>query len=309
MGESRGISGLVPWFGGKRAMASAIVEQVCWRDGKPMKPALFAEPFCGSCAVSIAMPQVPVHIVNDLHRDLINLARVLISDRGDELLDRAKRVLTSGDIFGVAHERCVELERCTDVAMVTSVEDTQLEWAFVYLVSAWLGKGGVAGTCDRSTKAFASRYGPGGGSPSVRWFTLVRSLAALRRRMANVVVEHQSAFVLLGKLHDHPRVAVYCDPPYISETREHGAYRHEFTDAGGPTMFGEPDDHERLADALRRFKHARIVVSYEDHPRLAELYPGWSKVEIDRPKNMSNTGSSARVREVLLVNGEVMHER
>ncbi len=305
MSSVRGISGLVPWFGGKRAMASLIVDQVCWRDGRVFKPGIFVEPFCGSCAVSLAMPEISTHIVNDLHRDLINLARVLISDRGDELIARAKRVLTSSDVFGIAHDRCVELERCVEVARPEGVDDDQLEWALCYLISAWLGKGGVAGTSDRSTKAFASRYGPGGGSPAVRWFTLVRSLAALRRRMRTVVVEHTDAIELLGKVHDTPKTAIYCDPPYIGETREHGAYRHDFSDAGGMTMFAEQDDHHRLAEALRRFEHARIVLSYEDHPRLGDLYPGWDRVVLDRPKNMSNTGSSARVREVLLVNGVV----
>ncbi|MHA7813240.1 MAG: DNA adenine methylase [Phycisphaerales bacterium] len=199
----------------------------------------------------------------------------------------------------------MQLERTLDVADVTVVSDEHLEWALMYLVSAWLGKGGVAGTSDSSTKAFASRYGPGGGSPAVRWFTLVRSLASLRRRMRTLVVEHQDAIELLGKVHDTPKTAIYCDPPYIGETRVHGEYRHEFKHDPGGMLFQGSDDHDRLAYALQRFKQARIVVSYEDDPRLSSLYPGWQRRVIDRPKNMSNTGNAQRVREVLLVNGDI----
>lgn len=36
------------------------------------------------------------------------------------------------------------------------------------------------------------------------------------------------------------------------------------------------DDHARLAKELLRFKRARVVVSYYDDPRLAELYPDWT---------------------------------
>lgn len=301
---SRGINAIAPWFGGKRAMAPMIVEQICWQNGTPMKPGIFVEPFCGSCAVSIAMPEISTHIVNDLHRDLINLARVLISNRGDELIAKCKRVMCSGDIFTLTHDRCVELSRCTDVADLRDVTGDQFEWAFCYLVSIWLGKGGIAGTSDASTKAFASRYGPNGGSPAVRWFTLVRSLASLRQRMRTLVIEHQCGIGLIDKVQDTPRTAIYCDSPYIKETRVHGEYRHEFVDDGGGLLFGKSDDHDRLALALSRFKQARIVVSYEDHPRLNALYRGWTKIEIDRPKNMSNTGNRERVREVLLINGD-----
>jgi hypothetical protein len=37
-------------------------------------------------------------------------------------------------------------------------------------------------------------------------------------------------------------------------------------------MFGG-DDHARLAEAARRFKHARVIVSYYDDPRLPSSTP------------------------------------
>jgi hypothetical protein len=70
---------------------------------------------------------------------------------------------------------------------------------------------------------------------------------------------------------------------------------------------GDIDDHARLADACDRFEMARVVISYEDHPRLDELYPSsrWTKLVIERPKNLScATGTNDRMAEVLLINGD-----
>lgn len=314
--NSRGISGLVPWFGGKRAMASIIVEQLCWRGGKVWKPGIFVEPFCGSMAVSLAMPRVGTHIVNDLHRDLINLAIVMASYEGQRLIQRASMVLSAEHVHDEAVFFLEHLADDLEPAKWGSVSNIQFEWALAYLVAAWLGKGGIAGTSDASTKGFASRYGPGGGSPGVRWDSVVGSLRDMIDRVRPMVIHNEDAFELLGKVHDTNKTAMYLDPPYLAGTRVHGRYRHDLSDAGGATMFGVPDDHERLSDALNRFEHARIVVSYEDHPRLAELYPSprWTKIVLNRHKNLSvaggvgGGGDSARVDEVLLVNGDVKHD-
>lgn len=82
-----------------------------------------------------------------------------------------------------------------------------------------------------------------------------------------------------------------------------GKYKHEF-DHGG-TMFG--DDHSRLAEILRGYKKARIVVSYYDDARIRELYEGWTFVEHTRQKRLhAQNGRGARPKEapeVLIING------
>lgn len=64
------IKAIAPWFGGKRTMAPAIVTEL----GKHSQ---YFEPFCGSMAVLFAKKPSQKETVNDLHGDLINLARVL----------------------------------------------------------------------------------------------------------------------------------------------------------------------------------------------------------------------------------------
>ena len=307
MSSVRGISGLVPWFGGKRAMASWIVEQVCWRDGAEWVPAYFAEPFCGSCAVSFAMPEVPAHIVNDLHSDLVNAAGVLASRRGRELVERLERTLTAEQVYRDA-SGVMDWARDMELLPANAGDwhiEHQIDWAWAFLVSSWMGPNGQIGLKDAGVR-FAKRWGPGGGDLATRMRSFVSSLDDLLPRLRRFTILNEDALGVLAKIQDTDRTAIYVDPPYLDATRTSGRYRHDFNDAGGPTLLGEGDDHERLADALSRFEHARIVVSYEDHPRLAELYPGWGKVELEQHKNTGNTsGASNTVREVLLVNGEV----
>jgi DNA adenine methylase len=294
-------------------MASVIVEQVCWRDGAEWVPAYFCEPFCGSCAVSFAMPEVSAHIVNDLHGDLVNAARVLAHPRGVELVERLSRTLTCEAMYREAVDLMESVRQLHSiwidqgglpVNFDTAYHD-YADWAWAFLVASWMGPNGQIGLVDAGVR-FAKRWGPGGGDPATRMRSFVSSLDDLLPRLRRFTILNEDAMGVLAKVQDTDKTALYIDPPYLDATRTSGRYLHDFSDAGGPTMFGERDDHERLAEALCRFEHARIVLSYEDHPRLDELYPGWSKVVIDQHKNTGNTsGSSARVREVLLVNGEV----
>ncbi len=64
------IKALAPWFGSKRTLAPRIVEAIG-------KHTVYWEPFAGSMAVLFSKPQVSAETVNDLHGDLVNLARCI----------------------------------------------------------------------------------------------------------------------------------------------------------------------------------------------------------------------------------------
>jgi DNA adenine methylase len=106
-----------------------------------------------------------------------------------------------------------------------------------------------------------------------------------------VTVLTRDAFELIPKIEDVEGVTVYCDPPYFSKTVQ---YVHDFTDpaAGSVDKAGKPlrNPHVVLAEMLGRFQRTRVVVSYYDHPRLAELYPveRWRRVQLVAPKFSAN---------------------
>lgn len=67
---------------------------------------------------------------------------------------------------------------------------------------------------------------------------------------------------------------------------------------------------EIVAELTNRFKKTRVVISYYSHPLLAELYPDWTNVCLERTKTMSSAGGKqvpaggVIAPEVLLINGE-----
>ena len=107
--------------------------------------------------------------------------------------------------------------------------------------------------------------------------------------MRDVTILHRDLFEIIPRIEDAAGTAIYVDPPYLAKG---ASYKHDFI----------PEQHSRLANLLRRFVKARVVVSYYDHPLLASLYPDWSRQEIVVTKALSNTAESSKAVEVLLTN-------
>lgn len=297
------INAIAPWFGGKRTMAPEVVKELG-------KHGQYFEPFCGSMAVLFAKPPSQKETVNDLHGDLINLARVLQNEYwAVRLYDRLQTSLFSE---GLLDESRTMLER-----EFAFTKDTSMDWprlterAYWYFLASWMGRNGTAGTA-RLDYQIAVRWTRGGGSPTVRFRNAVDSIPWWHERLRNVVILRRDAFAILDRFEDCEATAIYADPPYTAESRSKGAikngrggkYLHEFYHAPKPSI---EDDHSRLAGILRGYRKARIVVSYYDTPRVRELYDGWTFVCHTRQKHLhAQNGRGARPKEapeVLIING------
>ena len=279
------ISAIVPWFGSKRTLAPTIVEEL-----GPHRA--YFDPFCGSLAVVMAKPESAHETVNDLHGDLVNLAWVLQDEETCQALyEAAARTLCHEELFKQAARAIAE-------PFCPSSLKEEIGRAYHFLVISWMGRNGVGGTrCNQQT--FGKRYTPGGGHGGQRWANVVESMPAWHQRLRRVTILRTDGLELIGKIEDAPGVAIYADPPYLKSTlsRGGGAYEHDFS----------AEDHRRLADALRRFRRARVVVSYYDAPELAELYPAWTVRKCYRQKNLHVQNRRAEGKceapEVLLLNG------
>ena len=296
--ETASITALVPYFGGKRSMAQAIVEELG-------KHAAYWEPFCGSMATLMAKPVSAHETVCDLYGDLTNLAMVVASDACAVLYDRLVRTLCNEALFLAAKERVAE-DWENVPASPREVQDVHVERAYWYFVAAWVGRSGCAGT-RRVNYQMAVRWTPGGGAGGVRFASATDSLPWFHQRLRNVLILRRSAFDVLPRIEDLPTVAIYADPPYLMNTR--GAGRKSGPGGGGSNYLYDfkAEDHVRLAEELRRFKKARVVVSYYADPALEELYPGWTVVDHCRQKNLhvqNRRGAGlCEAPEVLLLNG------
>lgn len=280
------IAGLAPWFGSKRTLAPAIVAELGPHN-------VYWEPFCGSMAVLLAKPRCKTEIVNDLHGDLVNLARCVQSPTlGPKLYRRLRRVLSCQETFRDALA-VVRLESPPPAGSPL----IDIDRAYCYFIASWQGMNGVAGTSAYNTN-FARRFSSLGGDTGARWSGAVRSIPGWRKRLERVQVLSSDGIELCERIEDREGTVIYCDPPYLVKGAK---YLHDFADA----------DHLRLAEALRRFRKTRIVVSYYEDPRLAGLYPGWSVRSLDMAKSMVNSGmrdqkGATRAPEILVVNGPLM---
>lgn len=255
------IKAVLPYFGGKRNLACKIVEIL-----GPHK--VYWEPFCGSMAVLMAKPTCEMETVNDLHGDLINLAKVIQDkEMGFELYDKLSRTLYAEQFFRESKERWIgETNGQPDI-----------DRAHNFFVVSWMGLNGVSGTA-RSKYQFALRWCRGGGQGARRWRSVVESMPAWHKRLQNVVILRRDAFELIENIKDTKDTAVYLDPPYFDKSDK---YVHDFT----------ADQHEQLAQSLRRFSKARVVVSYYDDPRL-DMYEVWEKIELG--KNYASLRNATR---------------
>lgn len=272
------VTALAPWFGSKRTLAPTIIEAI-----GPHR--VYWEPFCGSMSVLLAKPPCVMETVNDLHGHLVNLARIIQHPTmGPALYRRLRRVLFTEAQFDSERERVTTTE---------PGDELDPDSAFAYFLTSWCGRNGVAGTSSYNS-GFCVRYTANGCHAATRWRSAVGSIPAWKRRLANVTILRRDAFALIERIEDAEGTAIYVDPPYIVKGAK---YRHDLGQA----------DHERLAIALRRFKLARVVVSYYEHPELARLYAGWSKRDHATTKALVNQGmrekrGATKAPEVLIVN-------
>lgn len=274
------ITAIAPWFGGKRNLAPRIVASLG-------KHSAYWEPFCGGLSVLLAKEQAPFETVNDLHGELVNLARVLAHDGLAGLLYSAlTATLLHETLF---HEAA---ERWETRGYQPAPDNPDLPRAIDFMLCSWFGRNGVAGT-ESYNQGFCVRYTANGGHAAKRWVSAVESIPAWHERLRAVTILNRDAFELMERIEDRAGTAIYLDPPYLVKGAK---YIHDFAQS----------DHGRLAGLARRFKHARVVVSYYDHPALADLYPDWNVERIEVSKAIAHQGrrgdNDVRAVECLLSN-------
>lgn len=279
------IKAIAPWFGGKRTLAPVIVKELG-------KHRAYWEPFCGSMAVLLAKEPSSMETVNDLHDDLINLARIIKHrEYGAAFYRRLRRVPFSELEFQEAKERfhadLPPLQRCNCGIHPGRATD--------YFIVSWMGMNGVAGTPNHNLN-FCRRYTKNGGAPAKRWRGAVETIPEFRRRLREVAVLCGDGIAMCEKIEDAENTVIYADPPYLVKGSK---YLHDFDWLA----------HRRLAKILCRFQKTRVVVSYYDHPDLAAMYPGWTVVDAATTKAMVSSGKRGEkgfaksAPEVLLING------
>lgn len=297
------INAILPYFGGKRTLAPEIVAELGPHHA-------YWGLCCGSLAVEFAKEPCRAESVVDLHGGVICLARVLACELQSAFLyERVKKTVFCDALHEDAEAFLAEAggdgwwlgrsDRNGERPGVIRADANMREYAYWFLVASWMGRNGTAGTA-RSTSNFCVRYTNKGGDPGTRFRAVAESIPAWHERLRGMTILRRDIFEVLPKLPDESGLVVYIDPPYL---RKSHAYRHDFEDG----------DHARLAEVLRGFRSARLVVSYYDEPELQDLYPGWTRRRLKASKFTANDSKRDRTGateapEVLLINGPSLVE-
>ncbi len=268
---------ILPWFGSKAALAAEILPEFGQHKS-------YVEPFGGGMAMLLSKPACRSETVNDLHQDLTHLARVIADPyQGAALYRRMRRILCCEQLHREARERIKQPFMAT------------LDRAVDFFLVSWMSRQGVCGSQTSNTMAHG--YQVSSHPCSNKLTGAVESIRAWQSRMRQVTITNRDAFQLLGKLKDEAGLLIYCDPPCL---QKNGRYIFDLND----------DGHDQLAQSLQRFSKARVIVSYTEHHRLAQLYPEkkWAK-KILNYKARANRGAkvpSIKPPEVLLINGPLL---
>ena len=177
---------LVPWLGGKRALAKRIAgslpDHVC-----------YVEPFCGGASIFFAKDPSRVEVLNDKHLGLMNLFRV-VQRHPAAFLAELGLVMASRQWY----EDCWAQPGLTDVERAARL--------YYRLQHTFGGK-----PHERS-------FGYGTTQASgLNADTLAESIQAVHQRLKRVTLECLPFEEVLRR-YDRPHTLFYCDPPYYGLT-------------------------------------------------------------------------------------------
>jgi len=236
----------VQWFGGKGNLKHKLLPMIPYANS-------YVEPFGGGGSILFARRPSPIEMYNDLDGRLVNLFRVLQNrEQREALEERLAWTLYARD------------ER--RLAIVEQYDDDPVTAAWGFFVQNAMDI--AAANNEDDTWSFSSKSSSG---RQVKTFNSRKSaLLSLSQRLANVHINNIDFGKLLYQM-DCGDCVFYIDPPYISNTRKGGKYKHEMDDA----------DHERLISQLLTLQGAVVLSGYE-HPIYEPLTEnGWELTRID----------------------------
>lgn len=234
---------------------------------------VYLEPFGGAASVLLNKPPVEVEAYNDLDLRITRLFRVL-QRRGQEFIARVQFIPYSQKEFedaGSYPSGATDLDKavCDFVRWRQSFGGKGKTWSY----TTSRARGGMAGDVNA-------------------WWTAIDQLPAIIERLRRVEILYQPALEAIRRF-DSPETLIYCDPPYLHETRDPNS-----RDVYGVEMTEE--EHRELASALNTCE-SKVVLSGYPSSLYDGLYRSWRCVEIDIANHAAGGRKKARKTEVLWI--------
>jgi DNA adenine methylase len=255
----------VKWHGGKRYLAKRIIEHF-----PPHK--IYLEPFGGAASVLLNKPPSEIEVYNDIDHRISRLFRVL-RDKGDKFLERC-------DLTPYSQVEFEEAENYPDGA-----DDVMCAWCdFIRWRQSFGGQG--------KSWSYTTGRSRGGMAGDVNaWWTAIDGMHEVIDRLKRVQIICTQAICAI-KTFDSPDTLIYCDPPYVHETRTSpNVYKNEMSD----------EDHRALSRILRVCE-GKIIVSGYPCPLYDDCYSGWNRIDFDIANHASGGKIKARETECIWLN-------
>lgn len=266
----REITALAPWFGSARTIGEHVGKAL---EGRSWVGVPFAGGMC-----ELRHIKASSLVVNDLHKHIINLARVVADPYSLQVLrKRLQRLPFHPDTLRQAQE-AASMEQWEGYEWTEWTGD--IKAATAYFVSQWMGRSGKAGTDSEFSGNLSVRWNSNGGDSNTRYRSAVRALAAWNHVMQRCNFVCMDALLFIAKIPDDERAAIYCDPPFPNAGDD---YSHKF----------DENHHRALALALAGYAATKVVCRFYDHPLIREIYPenlwNWQPVEGRKQSNAKVT--------------------
>ena len=229
------------WIGGKSRMVKYIL---------PMIPShkVYVEPFGGAAWLMFAKEPSRVEVYNDLDSCLVDFFRILQDDLEFRKLEKKlKRTPYSRELFEEFRYSYID-------------ETDRLERVYQWFV--------VLRQCfGAHVSGKHPTWGYGVSRPhGVGFHNVIEFLQESAERFKTIYIEHDSWDTVIERW-DSEEAFFYVDPPYVTSTRQSGAYSHEMTDAG----------HMKLIELLKSAKAKCMLSGYNN-----EIYRDlkWARYDV-----------------------------
>lgn len=236
------MNAILNYPGAKWGMASKIVSIM-------PRHRSYLEPYFGSGAVLFNKPASAIETINDIDGDITNFFKVL-REQTDELINAISLTPYSRDVFDDAHEN-----RGT----------TEFDRAYRFAIRSKMGHGFKT---YQKTGFKIDVYARERSYCVDCWNKLPGMLTDAAIRLKYVQIENRPALDLIKKF-NHDNVLIYCDPPYLLNTRGGKQYKYEMNE----------QDHLDLLAALFDHKGYVILSGYPSEMYDYELR-GWSRIQV-----------------------------
>lgn len=256
------MNAIMKYPGSKWSMADWIISHFPWHHS-------YLEPFFGSGAVLFHKSRSNIETVNDLDGNVVNLFDC-IRENPQKLASMLHMTPYAREVYERAYKE---------------VPKDKFEAALYFYIRLNMGHGyrttgervGWKNDVQGRERAYAA----------TDWCRLPERIMLAAERLRGVQIENMPALELIKRF-NYDKVLIYCDPPYMLETRHGKQYRCEMDD----------DQHEILLKALLEHKGSVLISGY-DTELYQDMLKGWNRAE-----RTAYSQTCLKKREVLWMNFE-----